>query len=91
MTTTTPVTVSFADGSTREVAPEVFAELKGLDADGNLVIAADWNPDYCYALTPCCQATGKGSDSATGVVCRNCYREVDPYFGGPATVATQLA
>lgn len=35
-----------------------------------------------YLLTPCCKASGKGSiDSATGVVCRRCYREVDPIFG----------
>jgi hypothetical protein len=32
-----------------------------------------------YPLTKCCQATAKGSDGC--VVCRKCYREVDPIFG----------
>ena len=32
-------------------------------------------------LTECCRASGKGSDSATGVVCRACYVEVDTYYG----------
>ena len=32
-----------------------------------------------YPLTKCCQASAKGSDDC--VVCRKCYREVDPIFG----------
>jgi hypothetical protein len=35
-----------------------------------------------YPLTPCCAASGKGSESETGVVCRKCYRTVDAGFGG---------
>jgi hypothetical protein len=35
-----------------------------------------------YRLTPCCEASGKGSaDSQTGVVCRNCYKSVSHEFG----------
>ncbi|KXO90998.1 Uncharacterised protein (plasmid) [Tsukamurella tyrosinosolvens] len=33
-----------------------------------------------YALTPCCAATGTGSDS--GIVCRGCYRELDFEYAG---------
>nr|WP_172692649.1 hypothetical protein [Mycolicibacterium sp. CBMA 213] len=33
-----------------------------------------------YPLTPCCAATGKGSDS--GIVCRRCYRDVGHEYGG---------
>lgn len=33
----------------------------------------------CY-ITDCCDASSKGS--MDGVVCRACYREVDPYLGG---------
>lgn len=34
-----------------------------------------------YFLTPCCHASGKGSASETGVVCRRCYTVVSPAFG----------
>lgn len=34
-----------------------------------------------YPLTPCCEATGKGMDTETGVGCRACYEEIDPIFG----------
>lgn len=38
-----------------------------------------------YPLTPCCEASGKGSSNVeSGVVCRACYHEVDPKFGGCA-------
>jgi hypothetical protein len=30
-------------------------------------------------LTPCCGASGKGGGH--GVVCRKCYRDVDPMYG----------
>jgi hypothetical protein len=36
-----------------------------------------------WPLTPCCLATGKGSDNSdTGVICRACYDDVDTYYGG---------
>lgn len=34
-----------------------------------------------YPLTECCGATGKGSESPTGVVCRKCYATVDAIYG----------
>ncbi len=42
---------------------------------------ATGKPCTIYALTPCCAATGKGSDVESGVVCRKCYREVDAVYG----------
>ena len=32
-----------------------------------------------YPLTPCCNASAKGSEG--GIVCRKCYHEVPPGFG----------
>ena len=32
-----------------------------------------------YFLTPCCGASGKGSDG--GIVCRACYHDVDDIYG----------
>lgn len=35
-----------------------------------------------YILTPCCQASAKGSvNSSTGVCCRACYRELPEWTG----------
>lgn len=34
-----------------------------------------------YPLTACCQASGKGSESPTGVVCRACYNVVPVDMG----------
>lgn len=37
---------------------------------------------FVYYLTPCCRASAKGSAmSENGVVCRKCYRDVDPMLG----------
>lgn len=77
-------TVRFADGSARQVDSNLAVDLVGLDADRNLVCKRH---GMVYALTPCCNATGKGSHSPTGVVCRGCYRTVDISFGGEARVA----
>lgn len=44
------------------------------------VSVAVWR-DIAYLLTPCCGATGKGSDSPTGVVCRSCYATVPGVYG----------
>ena len=92
MTATTTI-AHFADGTAREIPAElIVSRVRGLDADGDLVIATDLTgPDggeYLIALTSCHDATGKGSaSSATGVVCRFCYADVNGKFGGPATVA----
>lgn len=37
------------------------------------------NGDLYYPLTPCCQATGTGTDD--GTCCRVCYDNVDSIFG----------
>ena len=43
-------------------------------------IGPDENPVHlAYPLTPCCGASGKGGGD--GVICRSCYRDVDPMFG----------
>jgi hypothetical protein len=43
-------------------------------------IGTDESPAYlAYPLTPCCGASGKGGGN--GVICRSCYRDVDPMFG----------
>lgn len=58
-------------------------QIVGRDADGDKVAKADhgYGATY-YLLTPCCEASGKGSaDSPTGVVCRACYETVDAKFG----------
>lgn len=44
-------------------------------------IAIAMSDGMIYPLTPCHQASGKGSEVPTGVVCRSCYEEVDPLYG----------
>lgn len=35
-----------------------------------------------FYASPCCEASAKGSaNGATGVVCRACYRDIDPMLG----------
>ncbi len=79
------VPAALVDG--REVMIRRFerATFRGLDSEGNKVFALDADSDQVYAVTPCCQAGAKGSES--GIVCRECYRPVPAHFGGPATVA----
>jgi len=84
----TPTTATFADGSTRVVSTGLRVRLLGLDDEGNLVVTGD---GMTYALTPCCNATGKGADVTTGVVCRSCYEEVSSRFGDVADVTTAVA
>lgn len=89
------VTITFADGNSRDVPATIVEDVRGLDADGDLVIDSGMNAGdepYLIPLTPCCHATGKGSGgSPTGVVCRACYRTVDDKFGGRATVAVGVS
>jgi hypothetical protein len=77
-------TIILTDGTKVRIPPEEPERFKGLDFDGDMVYAADWDPTYLFALTPCCLATGKGSED--GIVCRNCYRPVSWKFGGTAEV-----
>lgn len=43
-----------------------------------------------YPLTPCCQASAKGSMAGgePATVCRVCYREIDPLLGDCAVVSS---
>ncbi|GAB4989885.1 MULTISPECIES: hypothetical protein [Mycobacterium] len=50
------------------------------DPIGGLITVTDAMVHY---LTRCCGASAKGSaNSATGVVCRGCYHDIDPELGG---------
>ena len=90
-----PVTITLTDGTTVAVPAANADRFRGLDAHGNWVLAdpdlSDPDAEYLIPLTPCCQATGKGSDSPTGIVCRACYRTVDGYFGTDAIVSVPRA
>jgi hypothetical protein len=78
---------TFTDGTTIDYTPGDNLIVVGLDYDGDLVVAITTDEygmkGYLYPLTPCCHASGKGSESPTGVVCRKCYATVDSKFGGP--------
>ncbi|MDT7785571.1 MAG: magnesium chelatase family protein [Pseudonocardiales bacterium] len=98
-TSSTEVTLTLEDGSTIQVSRPIAAQVRGIDADGDLIIrdgcTAPENhadPEYLIPLTPCCEATGKGVDySDTGVACRRCYHDVDPKYGGPGRLAVRVA
>ncbi|MEV0297114.1 hypothetical protein [Nocardia sp. NPDC050710] len=72
--------------------PARFADrldkIVGLDNEGCVVI--DDGTAGLVALTPCCHAYGKGStNSDTGIVCRECYRDVAiKHAGGSAEIVT---
>lgn len=90
MTSTKFFIVRFSNGGVKKVLSDLMDDLAGIDVDSNLVVKASWSKKpYFYPLTPCCNATGKGSVAGDYpcVVCRSCYREVDPYFGGDTEVA----
>lgn len=53
--------------------------LWGFEMDCELVRYSYLDDNEAVPLTECCDATGKGSE--VGIVCRSCYREVDPIFG----------
>ncbi|PPJ36452.1 hypothetical protein C5E45_20625 [Nocardia nova] len=56
-------------------------DIVGLDAENCLIVRTGAG-DSTIVLTPCCRASGKGSlHSATGVVCRSCYADVDHKHG----------
>ena len=44
-----------------------------------------------YPLTECCEASGKGAESPTGVVCRACYEPVAAAFGSCAFLSEGTA
>ena len=59
------------------------AEL-GREVTTGLLVATDPKDGSAWYVTECCQASAKGStaDGRPAVVCRSCYREVDPRLGG---------
>jgi len=94
------VEITLEDGSCIQVRAVIADRVRGIDADGDPVvplgtpeapICRDDGAEYLYPLTPCCQASGKGSESSTGVVCRACYREVHIKYGGFSEVAVNVA
>jgi hypothetical protein len=94
------VEITLADGRRIHVRVAVAARVRGVDADGDAVVPLgtpdmplrhDDGSDYLIALTPCCNADGKGSVVSTGVVCRACYREVASKYGGPSQLAVPVA
>lgn len=78
------VELTFADGSTAMIASIKAERIVGKDHDG-LLIAQNVFPNgnrMLYPLTPCCQASDKGTED--GIACRGCYRLLgDDWFGGP--------
>lgn len=76
--------VKLADGTRKRIPDTLIERFRGLDEHGNWVVADSDQSTYLYPLTPCCHATGTGTDY--GTACRNCYRLVGWYFGGEASV-----
>ena len=76
-----PVRLLEADEAGR-LDPEVGVLGVGLSDEGYLVVQCD---GLQYGLTTCCDASAKGGEH--GIVCRACYREIDPLLGGPMDVA----
>ncbi|WP_394622336.1 hypothetical protein JNUCC0626_50235 (plasmid) [Lentzea sp. JNUCC 0626] len=94
------VDVVLEDGRHLRVRPVLADRVRGIDTDGDLLVPltdpaprllGDYGDEYLVPLTACCHAHGKGADSATGVVCRTCYREVDPKYGGPGDLSVPVA
>lgn len=96
--TTDVVVVSFTDGTRVRVPAELASRVVGLDTDRHLLVplfdeqpdfpAPDGSGPYLVPLTPCCQASGKGSE--TGIVCRRCYRPVDAKHGAWSRLAVPV-
>jgi hypothetical protein len=84
------------DGTEVRIKWNIRDRFRGLDADGDQAVSL-FGPDepvrdeaardYVVPLTPCCNASGKGSPSPTGVVCRACYQTVSPKYGGSTEIA----
>ncbi|GAB3162049.1 hypothetical protein GCM10027258_80280 [Amycolatopsis stemonae] len=94
------VEITLADGQHVTVHAVIAGRVRGIDADGDLLVPLgdtenpirhDDGSEYLIPLTPCCHASGKGSESPTGVVCRGCYRPVDGKYGGPGFLAIARA
>lgn len=100
---TTPadtVDIALVDGRHLKVHAVIADRVRGIDADGDLLVPLgdtdhpirhEDGTEYLIPLTRCCHASGKGSESPTGVVCRRCYRPVDVKYGGPGHLAIARA
>lgn len=56
-----------------------------IDPRSGGVLAVDHEVGIAFPLTPCCEASAKGSGD--GIVCRACYAWVPESFGGCYTPA----
>lgn len=76
--------VYFESGAFRDIADEDLARrVRALDGDGDLVVPLEGVEGWWIPLTPCCNASGKGSVNVeSGVCCRACYADVGPKYGG---------
>ena len=102
MSTLDPSTVelTFSNGLRHLVPCLLAARVRGIDSDGDLLVPLcdqptlvlrDDHSEYLVPLTPCCQATGKGAECSTGVVCRSCFEEVDTKYGVDGQVAAEVS
>lgn len=94
------VELALEDGTHITVRAAIAHRIVGVDADRDPVasLGEPGSPmrhhdgsDHLVALTPCCNAHGKGSDVSTGVVCRACHTVVDIKYGGPSDVVVRVA
>lgn len=78
------VTLHFASGATKVAArslvdpPRKEMRVEGLDPDGRIVVRHyPEEPDggWLFALTLCCNASDKGTE--TGIVCRGCFSDAE--------------
>lgn len=87
------VDVLMTDGSIHSVNRDILPLLRGVSAEGYLVVADTFvntaDGEYLYGLTSCCNATAKGNED--GVVCRSCYELVDDALGGEMKPTSHIA
>lgn len=89
--------LTLADGRHVFVAPVTASRVRGIDADGDILLSADDinSPDsgeHLIPLTPCCHATGRrAADSLTRTACQRCGQDVDSKFSTHSELAIGLA
>ena len=97
MTSSDTVTIRFVDGSQRDVPGGFATRVRGLDAEGDLLVplfcGGEGDPDVgeelLVPLTPCCDAYAKGTEA--GVVCRVCYEGVAWKHGATSELVVAVA
>lgn len=95
---TVAVELTLTDGRLIHVRSVIAKRVRGVDADGDPLVPLgetdnpirDEDGEYLIPLTTCCQASGKGSGSGTGVVCRHCHQQVDAKYGGRGTLTAAV-